>query len=183
MIPFLFPCHAFIIPTTHRLCILPNIWVAFLARNPQSGCLANFHLVSTATSSICVSIEFSKVPQVVASSWPLIFLTRCLFPPQVSTTGSISPTPPSLCACLNPEPYTTMFFSSNIYLVNWFINLCMSILLEEDKKLGQINKNDTRVWQHQVAFKKWWRGLHLFSNTTSGLRWNYAIPSFLLHSS
>ena len=39
------------------------------------------------------------------------------------------------------------------------------------------------LWQRQVAFKKRWQGLHLFSDTTSGLRWNYAIPSFLLHSS
>ena len=36
--------------------------------------------------------------------------------------------------------------------------------------------------QCEVDFKKQWQGLHLFSNTTSGMRWNYAIPSFLLHS-
>ena len=39
------------------------------------------------------------------------------------------------------------------------------------------------LWQRQVAFRKQWQGLHLFSDTTSSLRWNYAIPSFLLHSS
>ena len=33
-----------------------------------------------------------------------------------------------------------------------------------------------------VDFKKRWQGIRLFSETTSGLRWNYAIPSFLLHS-
>ena len=39
------------------------------------------------------------------------------------------------------------------------------------------------LWQRQVDFKKRWQGLHLFSDTTSGLKWNYIIPSFLLHSS
>ena len=38
------------------------------------------------------------------------------------------------------------------------------------------------LWQCQVDFKKRWQGLHLFSDTTSSLRWNYAIPSFLLNN-
>ena len=33
------------------------------------------------------------------------------------------------------------------------------------------------LWQRKVTFKKRWQGLHLFSDTTSGLRWKYAIPS------
>ena len=36
--------------------------------------------------------------------------------------------------------------------------------------------------QRQVDFKKLWRGLHLFSDTTAGMKWNYAIPPFLLHN-
>ena len=38
--------------------------------------------------------------------------------------------------------------------------------------------------QRQVDFKKWWRGLHLFSDMTTGMiqKWNYAIPPLLLHN-
>ena len=38
------------------------------------------------------------------------------------------------------------------------------------------------LWQRQVAFKNQWSGLHLFSDTTLGSKWNYAIPSFMLVS-
>ena len=77
MIPFLIPCHVFIIPTTHRRYILPQYLGRISSTKPPKGCLDNFHLVSATTSSICVSIEFSKVPQVVISSWSpfcLVFL-------------------------------------------------------------------------------------------------------------
>ena len=36
------------------------------------------------------------------------------------------------------------------------------------------------LWQLQLAFKKRWQGLHLFSDITYGLRWNYAIGPYLL---
>ena len=42
--------------------------------------------------------------------------------------------------------------------------------------------SDDVLWQRQVAFKNQWQGLHLFSDTTVGLKWNYVIPSFMLHS-
>ena len=42
--------------------------------------------------------------------------------------------------------------------------------------------SDDILWQQQVAFKNQWQGLHLFSDTTVGPTWNYAIPSFMLAS-
>ena len=36
--------------------------------------------------------------------------------------------------------------------------------------------------QRQVAFKNQWQGLHLFSDTTSCMKWNYVIPPFMLHN-
>ena len=38
------------------------------------------------------------------------------------------------------------------------------------------------LWQRHVAFKNRWQELHLFLDTTVGLKLNYAIPSFMLYS-
>ena len=41
---------------------------------------------------------------------------------------------------------------------------------------------DDVLWQRQVAFKNRWQGLHLFSDTTTGPKLNYVIPSLILVS-
>ena len=70
-----------------------------------------------------------------------------------------------------------------VYLSNMLIKFWLLFVHTQYDKYDDLQGSADVLWQRQVAFKKRWQGLHLFSDTTSGLRWNYAIPSFLLHSS
>ena len=75
-----------------------------------------------------------------------------------------------------------VFNNAHIHLRTMLIEFWLLFVHTLHGQYDDLQGSTDVLWQRQVDFKKRWQGLHLFSNTTSSLRWNYAIPSFLLHS-
>ena len=72
-----------------------------------------------------------------------------------------------------------VFNNAHIHLYTMLIELWLLFLHTLRGQYDDMQSSTDVLWQRQAAFKKRWQGLHLFSDTTSGLRWNYAIPFFL----
>ena len=75
-----------------------------------------------------------------------------------------------------------VFNHAHIHLSTMLIELWLLFVHTLRGQYDDLQGSVDALRQSQVDFKKRWQGLHLFLDTTSGMRWNYAIPSFLLHS-
>ena len=69
-----------------------------------------------------------------------------------------------------------------VYLSNMLIKFWLLFVHTIRGQYDDLQGSRDAQRQHQVDFKKRWRGLHLFSDMTAGMKWNYAIPPFLLHN-
>ena len=78
--------------------------------------------------------------------------------------------------------YDVVFNNAHIHICTMLIEFWLLFVHTLRGQYGDLQGLTDVLRQRQVDFKKRWRGLHLFSDTTSWMRWNYAIPSFLLHS-
>ena len=75
-----------------------------------------------------------------------------------------------------------VFNNAHIHLRTMLIEFWLLFVHTIRGQYDDLQGSADALRQRQVDFKKQWCGLHLFSDTTSGMSWNYAIPSFLLHS-
>ena len=71
-----------------------------------------------------------------------------------------------------------VFNNAHIHLRTMLIEFWMLFVHITRGRHDDLQGSIDVLWQFQVAFKKQWKGFHLFSDTTAGLRWNYTIPSF-----
>ena len=75
-----------------------------------------------------------------------------------------------------------VFNNVHIHLSNMIIEFWLLFVHTIRGQYDDLQGSTDAQRQHQVDFKKWWRGFHLFLDMTTGMKWNYAIPPFLLHN-
>ena len=73
-----------------------------------------------------------------------------------------------------------VFNTAHIHLRTVFIEFWLLFVHTLRGQYNDLQGLVDALRQRQMDFKKRWRGLYLFLDTTSRMRWNYAIPSFLL---
>ena len=72
-----------------------------------------------------------------------------------------------------------VFNSAHIHLSNMLIEFWLLFLHTIRGQYHDLEGSTDAQRQRQVDFKKRWRGLDLFSDTTTSMKRNYAIPPFL----
>ena len=72
-----------------------------------------------------------------------------------------------------------IFNNVHIHLNSMHIDFWMLFVHTLRGQYDDMQGSDEVLWQRQVAFKNWCQGLHLFSDTTPGPKWNF-MPYLLL---